>query len=81
MQNDLTQGNLLTNIFRFSIPFFLSYFLQTLYGMADLFIVGQYNGAEVISAVSIDGYGRWPGYGNNGYDWSLCRCKRRSEED
>ena len=53
MQNDLTQGNLLTNIFRFSIPFFLSYFLQTLYGMADLFIVGQYNGAEVISAVSI----------------------------
>ena len=53
MQNDLTQGNLLTNIFRFSIPFFLSYFLQTLYGMGDLFIVGQYNGAEVISAVSI----------------------------
>lgn len=53
MQNDLTQGNLLQNIFHFSLPFFLSYFLQTLYGMADLLIVGQYNGADVISAVSI----------------------------
>lgn len=53
MQNDLTQGNLLSNILHFSIPFFLSYFLQTLYGLADLLIVGQYNGANVISAVSI----------------------------
>lgn len=53
MQNDLTQGNLFKNIIRFSLPFFLSYFLQTLYGMADLLIVGQYNGADVISAVSI----------------------------
>lgn len=53
MQNDLTQGNLFKNIIHFSLPFFLSYFLQTLYGMADLLIVGQYNGADVISAVSI----------------------------
>ena len=53
MQNDLTQGNLFSNILHFSIPFFLSYFLQTLYGLADLLIVGQYNGADVISAVSI----------------------------
>ncbi|MBQ1714136.1 MAG: MATE family efflux transporter [Treponema sp.] len=28
-------------------------FLQTLYGMADLFIAGQFNGADVITAVSI----------------------------
>lgn len=53
MKKDLTQGNLLENIITFSIPFLLSYFLQTLYGMADLFIVGQYNGASSISGVSI----------------------------
>ena len=53
MTKDLTQGNLYKNIITFSIPFLLSYFLQTLYGMADLFIVGQYNGAYSISGVSI----------------------------
>lgn len=53
MQKDLTQGNLLKNIAIFSLPYLLSYFLQTLYGMADLFIVGQYNGAASISGVSI----------------------------
>lgn len=41
MTKDLTQGNLIKNIITFSLPFLLSYFLQTLYGMADLFIVGQ----------------------------------------
>jgi len=53
MEKNLTQGSLLKNIFIFSGPFFLSYFLQTLYGMADLFIVGQYNGSASISGVSI----------------------------
>ncbi len=31
----------------------LSYFLQTLYGLADLFITGQFYGASVITAVSV----------------------------
>lgn len=53
MQRDLTQGNLLKNIAVFSLPYLLSYFLQTLYGMADLFIVGQYNEAASISGVAI----------------------------
>ena len=53
MTKDLTKGNLYKNIITFSLPFLLSYFLQTLYGMADLFIVGQYNGASSISGVSI----------------------------
>ncbi|MDO4174850.1 MAG: MATE family efflux transporter [Eubacteriales bacterium] len=52
MAPDLTKGSVLNNLIRFSTPFFLSYFLQTLYGLADLFIVGQYNGADVITAVS-----------------------------
>lgn len=53
MARDLTQGSVLKNIILFSLPYLLSYFLQTLYGMADLFISGQFNGAEVISAVAI----------------------------
>ena len=53
MTYNLTKGSILKNIVFFSLPFFLSYFLQTLYGRADLFIAGQYNGAEVISAVAI----------------------------
>ena len=53
MPKDLTQGSVFRTIAFFSLPYLLSYFLQTLYGMADLFIVGQYNGADVISAVSI----------------------------
>ena len=38
---------------KFSLPYFLSYFLQTLYGMADLFIIGQFNGVASTTAVSI----------------------------
>lgn len=53
MQVNLTRGNIWKNMIRFSLPYLLSYFLQTLYGLADLFIAGQYNGADVISAVSI----------------------------
>ena len=54
MEKNLTQGSIFKNIVVFSLPFLLSYFLQTLYGMADLFIAGQFNGANVISAVSIE---------------------------
>ncbi|MGI6212665.1 MAG: MATE family efflux transporter [Anaerovoracaceae bacterium] len=53
MQNDLTKGSIFHLIIRFSIPYLISCFLQTFYGLADLFIAGQFNGAAVISAVSI----------------------------
>lgn len=53
MHKDLTQGSVLKNIILFSLPYFLSYFLQTLYGLADLFIVGQFDGVDSITAVSI----------------------------
>lgn len=53
MNFQLTEGNIFKNLIRFSIPFLISYFLQTLYGLADLFIAGQFNGAEVITAVSV----------------------------
>ena len=53
MERDLTSGSVFQNVIYFSLPFFLSYFLQTLYGMADLFIVGQFDGVASTTAVSI----------------------------
>lgn len=37
----------------FSLPYLLSYFLQTLYGMADLLIIGRYGTVSDTTAVSI----------------------------
>lgn len=53
MNYDLTKGSVLKNLVRFSLPYLLSCFLQTFYGLADLFITGQYNGAAAITAVSV----------------------------
>ncbi len=53
MQRDLTKGSVFKSIVVFSLPYFLSYFLQTLYGLADLFIIGQYEGVASTTAVSI----------------------------
>lgn len=52
-ENAFTRGSILNGMLRFSIPYLITCFLQTFYGMADLFIVGQYNGAASISAVSV----------------------------
>ncbi len=53
MERDLTSGSVFKNIVFFSLPYLLSYFLQTLYGMADLVIIGRFSGVENITAVSI----------------------------
>ena len=53
MRRDLTQGSVLKNVVLFSLPYLLSYFLQTVYGMADLFISGQFRGVESTTAVSV----------------------------
>ena len=53
MEKNLTTGSVFGNIVRFSLPYLFSYFLQTLYGMADLFIIGQYADASGTTAVSI----------------------------
>ena len=53
MQKNLTTGSIFQNIIFFSLPYLLSYFLQTLYGMADLFIIGQFEGVADTTAVSI----------------------------
>ena len=51
-QNDLTQGSILGNIRKFSLPYMMSYFLQILYGLADLFVIGQYCDVAGTTAVS-----------------------------
>lgn len=53
MKRDITSGSVWRTVLNFSLPYLLAYFLQTLYGMADLFIIGQFNGVESITAVAI----------------------------
>lgn len=49
----LTEGRVAPTLIRFALPFMLSSLLQSLYGAADLFVVGQYAGAAAVSGVSI----------------------------
>ncbi len=52
-QLSLTEGRVAPTLVRFALPFMLSSLLQSLYGAADLFVVGQYAGAAAVSGVSI----------------------------
>ena len=53
MEKNLTTGSVFKSIIFFLLPYLLSYLLQTLYGMADLFIIGQFEGVASTTAVSI----------------------------
>lgn len=53
MEKNLTEGSVLKNVVLFSLPYLLSYFLQTFYGMADLYIIGLYGQTADTTAVSI----------------------------
>lgn len=53
MEKNLTSGSVFKNILIFSLPYLLSYLLQTLYGMADLYIIGQFGTVSDTTAVSI----------------------------
>lgn len=52
-KNNLTTGNIGKTMVLFALPYLLSCFMQTFYGMADLFVVGLYNGSETTTAVSV----------------------------
>lgn len=52
-KNDLTEGKILNTLVRFALPYLLAAFMQTFYGLADLFVVGLYNDASTTTAVSI----------------------------
>ena len=51
-RKDLTEGSIVGNIMNFLLPYILAYFLQILYGLADLFVIGRYCGVESTTAVS-----------------------------
>ena len=53
MERNLTTGSVFHAVVHFSLPYLLSYFLQTLYGMADLYIIGLFCGTESSTAVSV----------------------------
>lgn len=52
MANDLTQGSIASGIVRFALPYMLSYFLQVLYGLTDLFVIGRYCDTDSTTAVA-----------------------------
>ncbi len=72
MIRDLTQGNLTSQMIRFSLPFMASNLMNMLYTLVDLAIVGQFVGSTGLSAISIAGqltmlfYAVGTGYGNGG---------------
>ena len=53
MEKNLTTGSVGRQLIWFSLPYLLSYLLQTLYGMADLFIIGRYEGVAGTTAVAV----------------------------
>lgn len=53
IERNLTTGSVFKTIVSFSLPFLLSYFLQTLYGLADLFFIGRFDPVASTTAVSI----------------------------
>ncbi|MCR4801967.1 MAG: MATE family efflux transporter [Lachnospiraceae bacterium] len=48
----LTEGNVAKQLVFFALPYLCSCFLQTLYGIVDLAVVGAYNGKTTTSAVA-----------------------------
>lgn len=51
-KKDLTQGGIVGNIVGFSLPYMFASLLQSLYGLADLFVIGRYCGVDATTAVS-----------------------------
>jgi putative MATE family efflux protein len=54
-QNNLAKGNVVKQLVLFALPFIISNLIQTLYSVADMIIVGQFNGTVSMSGVNIGG--------------------------
>jgi len=50
---DLTTGSVVKTLLVFMAPYLISCLMQTLYGMADLYITGQFNLSSSITAVAV----------------------------
>ena len=55
MVKDMTVGNVVPLLLRFSLPLFVSNALQAVYNVVDMVVVGNYIGKAGMSAVSIGG--------------------------
>lgn len=55
LEKDLTSGNVVSNLLKFAFPFILSNFVQSLYNIVDMIIVGKFVGTVGISGVNIGG--------------------------
>ncbi|MBP7176060.1 MAG: MATE family efflux transporter [Thermoclostridium sp.] len=55
VEKNLTEGSVAKNLILFALPFMLSNLIQTLYNVADMLIVGNFNGSAGISGVNIGG--------------------------
>ena len=53
MSQNLTEGNISKSLLKFSLPFLLANFLQLLYGLADLYVIGKFCFSAEITAVSV----------------------------
>ena len=53
--NDFTTGNIRAALIRFSLPFFLTNLIQSLYNIADIMVVGRFCGSDGIAGASIGG--------------------------
>ena len=51
-ENDLSKGNVVKQLIKFSIPFLISNLIQTLYSVADMVIVGRYASTTSMSGVA-----------------------------
>jgi putative MATE family efflux protein len=54
-QNNLAKGNVVKQLVLFALPFIISNLIQTLYSVADMIIVGQFDGTVSMSGVNIGG--------------------------
>ncbi|MBR1780388.1 MAG: MATE family efflux transporter [Oscillospiraceae bacterium] len=52
---DLTEGSVLKQLIRFSLPLMAANILQVSYNLVDMFFLGQYGGTDALSASSIGG--------------------------
>ena len=52
---DFTQGNIRSQLIRFSLPLFFSNLLQAVYNMVDMIVVGNVIGETGLSSVSVGG--------------------------
>lgn len=50
--HSLTEGRIGPALVKFAIPFLFASMLQSLYGAADMFVVGQFSGSAAVSGVS-----------------------------